>query len=103
MGTLSPPKNRSGETPLHAAARCGHRRCVEAICGGDGWRYVNARDRRGETALHGAAAGNFVEIVAVLVGFGAAVNLVNAEGESALSMAAARGYLECVQVSRKGK
>ena len=93
------PKNRCGETPLHVASRCGHAHVVETLCARDGWRYVNARDRHGETALHGAVWNDFVGVASILIRFGAAVNLVNAEGESALSMAAARGHLDCVQVN----
>ena len=52
----------------------------------------NARDKRGNTALHGAADGGHIEIVVLLLSRKAERNVRNADGLTPADIARARGY-----------
>lgn len=105
----APTPRAEARTPLHYAAFAGRagvvtgpggdRRvcdldCVSALldCGAD----VEARDGRGHTALHVAAAGGHADAARALLARGARVDARTAGGDSALSLAAARGLGEAV-------
>lgn len=64
---------------------------------------ANARDARGNTALIGAAASEFVrpDTVALLLSHGAEVNATNRDGRTALSFALDRGETPVVAALRK--
>lgn len=81
--------------PLQRAARNGDaaavRRLLEEV--GD----ADARDARGNTALHRAVAGGHLAVVALLVGAGADVNLRDESSKHAMLASAERGDLELVR------
>lgn len=79
---------RGRATPLHVAARRGHREVVELLL-----RYgadVNVESAFA-TPLHSAVAGNQEEIVKLLLERGAKVEAADPGGRTALHVAAARG------------
>jgi len=52
----------------------------------------NARDKRGNTALHGAADGGHVEVVLLLLSRNADRSIRNTDGLTAADVARGRGY-----------
>lgn len=78
--------NAKGETPLHAAAKCGHLAIVEALVmrakarqmheelesGGVGYgatcrQMLRTTDNEGNTALHGAVRNGYIDVVEILI------------------------------------
>ncbi|MGK7935608.1 MAG: ankyrin repeat domain-containing protein [Xenococcaceae cyanobacterium] len=70
--------DKNGYTPLHQAARVGHRNIVELLldCGAK----VNALDLTKSSALFGAAQHHQESVVKLLLSRGAEVNLTDAQG-----------------------
>jgi len=70
-------EDRWGHTPLHRAARHGHKESVELLIanGAD----VNVKDKWGRTPLHFAAAHGHKELVELLIANGADVNAKESE------------------------
>ena len=75
----------SGKTPLHYAARSGHKEVVELLLANGA--NVNAEDEYGDTALYCAANGN-KNLVALLLSKGAKVNIKDRAGFTPLDSAA---------------
>ena len=83
---------------MHHAARAGALACVELLLRASDAR-VDARTRSGRaTALHKACAGGHAACAAALLGGGASVDAVDADGETALHKACASGSGACVEV-----
>ena len=59
---------------------------------------VDARDKKGRTALFRAARLGWTSIVELLLSCGADVNLVEQSGEAPLQAAARYGHIECVKL-----
>ena len=62
---------------------------------------MNARDAKGNTALHGAADGGHVEVVAFLLAAKANATAKNAAGLTPVDVARARGHADVVQALAK--
>jgi len=85
-----------GWTPLHSAARQGHREIVELLIanGSD----VNSRDSSGKSSLHDAALGGHKEIVELLIIKGADLNTESGYYGAPLHVAAGLGHEEVVEL-----
>lgn len=99
---LFPPQG--GFRPIHLAAQCGHRRCLQALlvaaaADGDGGKEeeLSARSvRGGDTALHVAAAAGETDCAELLLQEGAEAGALNALRRTPLHAAAAAGAAECL-------
>lgn len=81
--------DRDGQTPLHAAARCGQEGAVEALAAPPGRADVNAPDDAGWMPLHHAAAsGSGTGALRALVRHGARLNAAAEGGWTPLHAAA---------------
>ena len=85
-----------GWTPLHSAARQGHREIVELLItnGTD----VNSRDSTGKSSLHDAALEGHKEIVELLIIKGADLNAESGYYGTPLHVAAGIGHKEIVEL-----
>lgn len=92
-------KNEKGETELHVAAIKGNYRKVKLLI--DQGHPVNVRDTAGWTPLHEACNHGYVDIVNILLDFGADINDKGGpccDGITPLHDAAINGQLEVVDV-----
>ena len=89
----------SGWTPLHYAARWGHKGIAELLIanGAD----VNAKNDYGYTPLHWTANNGHKEVVELLIAKGADVNAIDAAGKTPLDTAIGRKQTETVDLVRK--
>ncbi|UCE60993.1 MAG: ankyrin repeat domain-containing protein [Phycisphaerales bacterium] len=89
-------KDDREQTPLHLAARFGHREVVAYLIakGAD----VNAQTDKGRTPLHLASVSGHDETIEILIMSGADRGIQDGRGRTALSMAIARGYLHLASV-----
>ena len=82
-----------GQTPLHVAAECNLPRMCELLL--KNAAQVNATDRFGDTPLHTAAAFQTdLEVVKILVGYGANIHLKDADGLTPLALAEKYGHFK---------
>ena len=77
-GTDVNAKDKTGTTPLHRAAREGHKEIVELLI--TKGAYVNTTDDYGWTALRNAAVYGRKEIVELLIAAGADVTVMDDDG-----------------------
>ncbi|KAK3862976.1 hypothetical protein Pcinc_031203 [Petrolisthes cinctipes] len=68
--------DKSGCSPLHAAAQAGHRNCVDRLVQ-DTRIQVNLQNKLGDTPLHCAAYRGHAEVVQLLLKMGARIDIVN--------------------------
>ncbi|KAK3866810.1 hypothetical protein Pcinc_027677 [Petrolisthes cinctipes] len=68
--------DKSGCSPLHAAAQAGHWNCVDRLVQ-DTRIQVNLQNKLGDTPLHCAAYRGHAEVVQVLLKMGARIDIVN--------------------------
>ena len=87
-------------TPLHWAAKNGHRDVAELLV--TNGANVNARNKYGDTPLHFAATAGSTEVVNVLLDQGAEVNIVDKVpiSQTPLEVAASHGHKEIVELIR---
>jgi len=71
---------QAGSTPLHWAARGGHIECVARLLAADNVE-VNAQNKMGDTALHGAAWKGETQVTTMLLEKGAHTNIKNNDGD----------------------
>lgn len=82
-----------GQTPLHVAAECNLPRMCELLL--KNGAQVNATDRFGDTPLHTAAAFQTdLEVVKILVGYGANIHLKDSGGLTPLALAEKYGHFK---------
>jgi ankyrin repeat protein len=90
-------------TPLHLAARGGHRDVAELLL--QRGAEVNARAEgefgHGLTPLHEAARGGHREVVKLLLEHGADVNTRNDAGKSPLELAVEGGHFDVAELLRR--
>ena len=98
-GTDVNARDSIGETPLHYAARWGHKGIAELLIanGAD----VNAKNDYGYTPLHWTANNGHKEVVELLIAKGADVNAIDAAGKTPLDTAIGRKQTETVDLVRK--
>lgn len=87
-------RNNRGETPLHLAARYGHKDAARVLLekGAD----ANARDRFSHTPLHAAATSGRGELVPLLVSHGADLDATDLHGRTPLFIAATQKSEEII-------
>jgi ankyrin repeat protein len=83
--SISAANAEDGRTPLHAAAKGGHRKMVTFLL--NQGASVNARDNEGDTPLHLAAAAGHDSTVRILLADGADATMRNNAGETPLDLA----------------
>jgi ankyrin repeat protein len=91
--------NEGGEGPLFWSAATGTLGVARLLV--ERGAVVNAQDAQGHTALHGAADGGHLEVVAFLLSAKADRTLRNRAGETAADLARKRGYEEIVKLLEK--
>ena len=74
-------KSSDGRTLLHCCVCLGHVRIVELLIT-EGHARVNATDDKGDTPLHYAIVGCELELVKVLVQYGADLEITNHKGKT---------------------
>lgn len=84
-----------GRTPLHLAARNGHREMAELLIASGA--KVDLQDNNGSTALHFAAAYNHRNVAEILVNKGAAINTRNSSSLITLHTAVVFGNKDMVE------
>jgi hypothetical protein len=86
----------SGVTPLHLAARNGHKKCVHRLieCGAD----IHIQDKDGLTAVHWLACSGRTELLSDLLDKGEFVDVVDSKGQTALHVACQNGHKPTVAV-----
>lgn len=84
-------RSKAGKTGLMHAAKQGEKATVLQLVTTQGIE-MNARDPKGNTALHWALMNNEKNIALILVKFGAEIGIKNDEGRTPLSMAQTNGY-----------
>jgi len=77
---------------IHKAAREGNLSAITSLK-----KFANKKDKLGNTPLHLAVMGKYVDAIKLLVQLGAAVNAQNNAGFAPLHLAAEKGYLEIAQ------
>ncbi|XP_060126415.1 notch-regulated ankyrin repeat-containing protein [Zootoca vivipara] len=94
----SPPPPLPGERRFREAVRAGNTAAVHALLRGmSSCEFnVNSFGPEGQTALHQSVSDGNLELVKLLVRFGADVRLANRDGWSALHMAAFGGHQDIV-------
>ncbi|KAL8498657.1 hypothetical protein ACS0TY_021844 [Phlomoides rotata] len=93
----SAAKANSGDEELHAAARSGDLKAVQAICSANPLA-VNSRDRHSRTPLHLAAWSGHAEVVNYLYKNKADVNAAAMDDMGAIHFAAQKGHLEVIKI-----
>lgn len=83
-------------TPLHEAARYGHKTVVEFLL--DSKAEVNAPVGNEKTPLHMAAGNGHKDVAELLLSSGADVNAKDGDGKTALHMAAENGFENVVRL-----
>ena len=86
-----------GWTPLHLAAFFGHARIVEIILAHAPDVSARSQNPNSNTPLHAALAGNHKFVAGLLIGAGADVNAVDAQGWRPLHLAAANANLDSIK------
>ena len=94
-GLLNAPNN-DGQTPLHVAAKNGHKEIVGLLL--EKGAEVNARDRFQGTPLHWAVFYGHKEVAELLLVKGAAVNTKERKGWTPLHYAAWKGYKDLAEL-----
>jgi ankyrin repeat protein len=84
-----------GTAPLFWAAATGTLDATRRLL--DHGANPNARDKRGNTALHGAADGGHLEVVLLLLSRKANPSVKNADGLTPADIARGRGYDQVVK------
>ncbi|KAG8382060.1 hypothetical protein BUALT_Bualt05G0037200 [Buddleja alternifolia] len=97
MGKKSAANPNSGNEELHAAARSGDLKAVEAICSANPLA-VNSRDRHSRTPLHLAAWSGHAEIVNYLSKNKADMGAAAMDDMGAIHFAAQKGHLEVIKI-----
>jgi len=88
-----------GQTPLHWAARNGHKAAVRLLLEHNA--EVDAKNFIGETALHLAASDGHEKMVGLLLEKGADVNAKDSDNQTPLHWAAKNGHKEIVELLLK--
>ncbi len=89
-----------GATPLIRAVERGHDKIAKRLID-TGSVEVNDSDKQGVTALHLAAAAGDLELVKLLLGRGARVDAVTADGQTPIMLAQRAGHADVTDVLRK--
>eukprot|EP00735_Rhodelphis_limneticus_P002277 TRINITY_DN13084_c0_g1::TRINITY_DN13084_c0_g1_i1::g.10659::m.10659 TRINITY_DN13084_c0_g1::TRINITY_DN13084_c0_g1_i1::g.10659 ORF type:complete len:498 (-),score=89.96,sp/Q502K3/ANR52_DANRE/32.05/4e-20,sp/Q502K3/ANR52_DANRE/30.21/4e-13,sp/Q502K3/ANR52_DANRE/28.57/1e-12,sp/Q502K3/ANR52_DANRE/25.07/1e-10,sp/Q502K3/ANR52_DANRE/30.43/2e-10,sp/Q502K3/ANR52_DANRE/28.36/2e-10,sp/Q502K3/ANR52_DANRE/35.81/7e-10,sp/Q502K3/ANR52_DANRE/31.29/6e-09,sp/Q502K3/ANR52_DANRE/31.21/7e-07,sp/Q502K3/ANR52_DANRE/28.71/ len=89
-------KDMYGDTPLHRAAWNGQTACAEALLQNLPPGYTNSQNNQKMTPLHFAAMKGHVEIIRLLLAYGADSTARSVIGWCAIHYAAAQGHIRCV-------
>lgn len=97
----------AGTTPLHSAARQGHRHCADLLLSGSHGKKkhaadVNAVTAEGRTPLHEACCHGHAHVVELLLQKGAWTGVQDRSGTTPLKMANDRGHAVVVAALRRG-
>jgi ankyrin repeat protein len=100
-GASAAAPNESGQTPLmSASAREYNIKMVQTLLGTEARATINAKDKRGLTALINAAAYGDADVVRALLAAGANINDVDREGRTALMYTMERSSDSGVEIMR---
>ncbi len=90
-------KNNKGMTPLHIACLKGCKENVRMLLNNGAQTNINAQDLQGDTALHRAVDCGHLEIVQLLLTYGADVTKINNREETALTIGFRLGKLDIIK------
>lgn len=85
-------------TALHFAARSGHTAVVQALIDSYQPMDINCRTKSSWSPLMCAADRGHMDVVALLVKFGAAIHITNSDGKSAIFLARESGHADIAQL-----
>ncbi|CAI9737748.1 ankyrin repeat RF_0381 isoform X1 [Octopus vulgaris] len=86
-----------GLSYLSIACRLGDIATVKLLIENNDQCNVNASDKKGFTPLHYAVLGNHLEVMSLLLNYGANVNIQNGKGHSPLHLAIIKNYINLVK------
>ncbi|XP_036366778.1 ankyrin-3-like isoform X2 [Octopus sinensis] len=94
---LIPQNSVCGLSFLSIACRLGDIATVKLLIENNAQCNVNAFDKNGFTPLHYAVLGNHLEVMSLMLNYGAKVNIQNDEGHSPLHLAIIKNYINLVK------
>ncbi|CAM9722824.1 unnamed protein product, partial [Laminaria digitata] len=93
--------DRDGGTPMHGAARAGQAGALASLLDAGGDAVLEEKNRRGDRALHLAAAAGHIACVELLLGTAAEPDTPNTDGKTPFALASIGGHLAVTRLIRQ--